>query len=267
MYYGASCVASYGVPTLEKQLGHNLGVHRGYFVAKTNSTNGLVRQVADDHAKGRMPSVSTKVPASWADMAAGRQDTWLRALLSRLNATGGPVFLTLHHEPENDTGGKGMAPQDWREMNEHAHALTRTVAPKVSIVPILMQYTFARGSGRKPADWVPATPILSTDCYNAWSPTNGLQWRSLEDKMQDVLPYANGRPIVLGEYGCRTDKKNPGRAADWMQEAFDFARTNNFVSMSYFNSWQHSRFGSWELDAERLAVMKRIISGAHSLTL
>ena len=267
MFYGASCVASYGVPKLEQQLGRNLGVHRGYFVAKTNSQNGLVRQVSDDHAHGRMPSVSTKVPGSWADVAAGRQDTWLRGLLGRLNATGGPVFLTLHHEPENDTGGKGQAPQDWREMNEHAHALTKSVAPKVSIVPVLMQYTFTRGSGRKPADWVPATPILSTDCYNAWSPTNGLQWRSLEDKMQDVLPYANGRPIVLGEYGCRTDKKNPGRAAEWMQEAFDFARTNNFVSMSYFNSYQHSRFGSWELDAERLAVMKRIINGAHSLSL
>ncbi len=266
LYYGASVVASYGLDTLESRLGHRVGVHRGYFVP--NSQKGLLQQVKDDHAKGRLPSVSTKVPDTWANMAAGKQDAWLRVLLSALAADRQPVFLTLHHEPENDEGPQGMKPQDWRSMYDHAVGLAASVAPNVTMVPILMQFTFEPGSGRKPADWVPTTTkVFSTDCYNAWSPTNGLKWRSLGDKMALTLPYANGRPIVLGEYGCRTDTRSPGLAAAWMREAFDWCRTHNVVSMSYFNSFQHSRFGSWELDTERLNAMKSIITSPYSVSL
>ncbi|OFE15104.1 hypothetical protein BA895_08245 [Humibacillus sp. DSM 29435] len=266
LYYGASVVASYGLSTLESQLKHKVGVHRGYFVPK--SQKGLLQQVKDDHANGRLPSVSTKVPDTWGNMAAGKQDAWLRVLLTALAQAKKPVFLTLHHEPENDTGGNGMKPQDWRSMYDHAVVLAASVAPNVTMVPILMQFTFDPGSGRKPADWVPTTTkVFSTDCYNAWSQSNGLKWRSLGDKMSMTLPYANGRPIVLGEYGCRTDPKNPGLAAAWMRDAFDWCRTHNVVSMSYFNSYQHSRFGSWELDTERLNAMRTLITSPYSVSL
>ena len=259
VYYGASVVASYGLETLESRIGHKLGVHRGYFVP--NSQKGLLQQVKDDHAKGRIPAVSTKVPDTWANMASGRQDAWLRTLLSALAADKQPVFLTLHHEPENDAGPTGMKPQDWRSMYDHAVVLAASVAPNVTMTPVLMQFTFEPGSGRKAADWVPTTTkVFATDCYNAWSPTDGLKWRDLGDKLSLVLPYADGRPIVLAEYGCRTDPKNPGAAAQWMRDAFDWCRTNDVVAMSYFNSWQHTRFGTWELDTERLNAMKSIIT-------
>ncbi len=263
VFYGASVVASYGLSTLESKLGHRLGCHRGYFVP--NSQKGLLQQVKDDHAKGRLPIVSTKVPDTWANMASGKQDSWLRNLLSALAADKQPVMLTLHHEPENDAGPTGMKAQDWRSMYDHAVVLAASLAPNVTMTPVLMQFTFEPGSGRKPADWVPTTTkVFATDCYNAWSPTDGLQWRALGDKLSLVLPYANGRPIVLAEYGCRTDPKHPGAAAQWMRDAFDWCRTHNVVAMSYFNSWQHTRFGTWELDAERLGAMKSIITSPQT---
>ncbi len=259
VYFGASVVGGTDVlAALEAKVGSTVGVHRSYYTP--SSLPQMYRVITEAHAKGRLPSVSTKVPDTWASCAAGKQDAWFRTLLTTLQNSGKPVFLTLHHEPEDDAGPTGMRPQDWREMNEHVHALTLSIAPRVTIVPILMQYTFTSMSGRRPADWVPTTTkVFSTDCYNAWSPTNGLAWRSLEEKMDLVMPYAAGRPVVLGEYGCRTDAKQPGRAADWMRDAFDYARTHNIVSMSYFNSYRNSRFGTWEMDAERLAAFKEII--------
>lgn len=257
LYYGASVVASIGgVPRLESQVGHVLGVHRGYFVPASGSS--LLRQVADDHSRGRLPHVSTKVPGTWADVAAGRYDSWLRSLLTNLAGSRQPVLLTLHHEPENDTGGPGMAPNNYVAMNTHAIALAASDAPNVTIAPNLMQWTFDPHSGRNPGDWlVPSSKVISTNVYNQWSAGNGLAWTPIGDKLGMVMPWAQGKPFVIGEYGCRTDPTRPGRAAAWMNDAFDWCVAHNVVSMPYFDSDQHSRFGSWILDGERLAAFEQ----------
>ena len=47
----------------------------------------------------------------------------------------------------------------------------------------------------------------------------------------------------------------PGRAASWMIQAFDFALANNVVAMSYYDSSLNSPGGSWVLDQERTVAM------------
>ena len=75
LYYGASVEG--GDPrTLEAQVGAGLGLYRSYMQPSTPASK-FVSRASADVAAGRIPLISTKVPGSWADVAAGKQDTWL----------------------------------------------------------------------------------------------------------------------------------------------------------------------------------------------
>lgn len=255
LYYGASVMGTLSLPQLERQLGGALTVRRSYFLA--SNVSGLLQRVNEDHAKRRFPLVSTKLPGTWADVAAGRCDGWLGGLLRALKATGHPVMLCLNHEPENDAGPPGMSPANYVAMQQHAISLAQGLAPNTTIVPILMQWTFDPRSGRTPSDWVvPSSDVFGFDIYNQWSPDNGLPWIPFAQKASMVLPYTDGKPIAIAEYGCRTDKSQPGRASGWMIDAFNYCSGHNVIAMSYFDSAQHTRFGTFQLDGERTQAMR-----------
>ena len=67
-----------------------------------------------------------------------------------------------------------------------------------------------------------------------------------------------GYPTVVGEYGVRTDPSAPGQAAQWMRDTYDFAWSNGFAGISYFDSGQNSPDGTWALDDERLPVFREL---------
>ena len=255
LYYGASLPADRSLTGWERSLGSTLALHRSYFTPDHNETAQLVRQCRDDLAHHRLPHVSTKVPATWRDVADGRQDAWLTAILEPLAQEQAPVFLTIHHEPENDAGGAGMLPADFVAMQRRAIRLADDLAPQVTIVPLLQHWSFEPLNTRgDPAAWlVPEAAVLGVDVYNAWSPTNGKEWRSFGSRVDDVIRRVGDLPIAIGEYGCREDPLNPGLAADWLEDAAGDARSRNIVSMSYFNSGANSPDGSLELspDMER----------------
>lgn len=259
LYYGVSMPD--GLMAWEAQLGRRVSLHRKYYQA--NQVEKIWRQARRDHERGRMPHLSSKPPGSWGAVAAGAQDAWIRSVADRLGRLRSPVFFTVHHEPEDDVGGSGMQPQDFVRMTTRVISIFSDRAPNVTVFPVLMGWTFDSRSGRNPADWwVPTARIFGADIYNPWSPTNNLDWVSFRSRLDRVRAYAGGRPIAIGEYGCRTDPTQPGRAANWMGDAFDYARANNVVSMSYFNSYLNSPDGTWELDVERGRVFASNLGSA-----
>lgn len=265
LYYGASVMYSLSLPDLERNLGGTLTVRRSYFLP--HQMDSLISRVAADHSMGRLPLVSTKVPGTWADVAAGVQDSWLRALLTRLGEATQPVMLALHHEPEDDTGAPGMTAQDWVRMQDHAMGIAQSLAPNTTIVPILMRWTFDRRSGRDPNEWLAhAAPVLGFDVYNSWAQP-GDEWLSFEHNFSAILPFVGSRPLVVAEYGCRTDPARPGRAAQWMIDAFQFATSHNVVALSYFDSSLNSPDGSWVLDGERLQAMSTCLHSGRVVSL
>jgi hypothetical protein len=262
LYYGACVMSSLSLPDLEKKLRATLTVRRSYF--DPGGIAGLIQRCREDHSMRRYPFVSTKVPGTWADVAAGRQDAWLSSLLRGLGQLSKPVQLALHHEPEEQAGPPGYAPADWVAMQTHAVKLARTAAPNVSIVPILMQWTFDPRSGRDPGDWlVPAAEVFGLDCYNDWSPGADLPWKTFAEKASMALPWAGQKPISIAEYGCHTDPSQPGRAAAWMKDAFTWSAANNIIAMAYYDSSLHAHWGSWVLDAERIGAMRDCIHQAN----
>jgi len=249
LYYGASVPHHRSLPAWERELGTPLALNRSYFTPDHNETAQLVRRCRNDLAQGRLPHVSIKPWGTWREIAAGRRDTWLSGLLQQLGDEGGPVFLTLHHEPENDLGPAGMAPSDYVSMQRRAIDLGAELAPQVTIVPVLQQWTFDPARHDiDPATWiVPDASVIGLDLYNPWSPTNGKAWRSFGSKADEVISWFGNTPLAIGEYGCREDPGVPGLAAEWLRDAAEYARTHNIVSMSYFNSGVGSRDGSWRL--------------------
>lgn len=262
LYYGAAVMASLSLPDLEAKLQGTLTVRRSYFIA--SQVSGLLARVQEDQTAGRLPLVSTKPPGTWGDVAAGKYDGWLTGLLSSLAKFPLPVMLAIHHEPEDEIGRPGMSPADWVHMQNHAISLAAKLAANTSIVPILMQWTFDPRSGRDPKDWmVDAADVFGMDVYNDWSQTGRLPWRTFEDKASAVLPWAGTKPVVVAEYGCRTDEAQPGRAAEWMRDAFDFGTSSNIAAMSYYDSSLHSPGGPWTLDEERTDAMRICLHKAN----
>lgn len=256
LFYGASIMPGLSLPALEDALDHRLTLRRGYYNAAEGDK--LVRQVAEDHAAARLPVVSTKLPDTWAAVASGAYDDWLHGLLDRLGASSGPVMLSLHHEPENDAFGSGMAPADWVALQHRA--IDAAQGKAITILPILMAWTFLAQSRRDPAEWwVEGAPVMGIDCYNFWSPSDTGAWVSFEDAMAPVRSYAPGVPLLVAEYGCRTPPAEPTRAATWMHDAFEYAYRHDIVGMSYFDSSLNSPDGSWILDEVRTRAMRECI--------
>lgn len=264
MYYGAS-VEGGDPATLEGQTGHRLALYRSYMHADTPASRFSARAAADV-AAGRLPLISTKVPGTWASVANGDQDAWLLERVRALATVPGPVWLALHHEPSGDGN-----PADWVRMQQHARRLIDANSTNIALVGILNGWDFKQRNAT-PQVWNhpvgTGVDVMGFDSYNGWSPTNGKQWQAASDVLSPALTIAAwGYPTLVGEHGCRTDPSQPGRAAQWMRDAYAFGVAHGFVGMSYFDSGLNSPDGTWELDSERLPVFRTSLTAATTARL
>lgn len=262
LYYGASLPHHRSLPRWEALLGTTIAVNRSYFDPDRNETSELIERCGDDLAHQRLSHMSIKSPSTWAGIAAGDHDDWLSDIFRRLDAEQGPVFFTLHHEPENDAGAAGMKAADFVAMQHRAIRLAARLAPLVTVVPILQHWTFdPMNAVGDPAAWlVPGASVLGFDVYNAWAPANGKVWRSFGSRVDDVISWFGDTPFAIGEYGCREHPDDPGLAAQWLLEAADYARANNIVSMSYFNSGFHAPDGSYALEGQSEEMFAQLLA-------
>jgi hypothetical protein len=261
--YGASLPFNHPVGAFEQEVDRHLGVHRSYFSA--GQVTELLETVRDDRAHYRASFVSIKLPAVWQHVASGASDVWLSGLLNSLADIGYPVMLCLHHEPEDDAGPTGMQAADWISMQSRAIAMSSSHSA-ITIVPILMQWTFDSRSGRNPNEWmVPQAKVFGLDVYNHWSQDNGMEWQTFANEVDLVAPWAQGKPILIAEHGCRDYPDEPGRAAQWMKDTYAYAQSHSIPVLSYFNSWQNSPDGTWELFGERLNAFRTLLDVSYDV--
>ncbi len=125
----------------EGVFGGTFGIHRTYWQASQQSR--ALQRAERDLNEGRLPWISFKTPVapgtstklSWAQMAAGAGDDWARGLAADLAKLPGPVWVAVHHEPENDAGDM----QDWKRMQQHLAPIFRA-SPNVAFTVIFMGY-------------------------------------------------------------------------------------------------------------------------------
>ncbi len=217
---GRSSAVAFGAE--EATLGRGLAIDRSYAHWDDPQPSG---PVLDDKAHGRIPMLSiiaqrangTKV--SWASIAAGSQDSVIRAQALGLKSTGIPMILIFHHEPEVSTGYGTAA--DFVAAFRHYVAVVRGQgATNISFGLVLTPYTF-----NNPSAWYPGDDVvdwIGTDAYNTANCNgNGNAWRSLATAGAAFYKWAapHGKPLMLAEWGSAEDPSDPGHKAQWFTDA------------------------------------------------
>lgn len=252
-----------------------LGLDRTYF--SWEQQDELVATARRDLAAGRLPWVSVKT-RGWARTASGAEDRDLDRLLRRLDALGGPVWLTVHHEPEGGPGQDG--PDDpggapaWRRMQSHVRDRMDALGTRdVALLPVLMAWTFDPRSGREPGDWwVPgAWDAAGVDYYvesedHRDVATAGPMWSSVRRFYGE-----RGLPVAVGEWGNRG---TGAEAATEMRRFYDDALASatdgkgaRVVGLAYYDSDLNSPKGGWTLAGAPLQEFRRLVDAPTSAVL
>ncbi|MEE8601981.1 hypothetical protein [Euzebya tangerina] len=259
------------VPRHEAPTGQVLGVRRTFFQWDARAT-GLVTTAESDLAAGRVPWVSVKTP-SWDAMAAGGHDDEIDDLLLALGALDGPVWLTIHHEPEG--GGGVNAPDDPAGPDGHVgmnrrvrERLTELEVTNVALVGVFMDWTWDERSGRDIDEWWAdgLYDLLGVDTYRRQPGS------LLTDNWQRIRTWAQDRdvPIAVGEWGLRgTDQAAGAHVREWFEMAAashaDGAGAR-VVGLAAFDSGLNSPGGSWELRGAQLEVFHELLADPRAAT-
>lgn len=260
LVWGAA-VGGNGDPTARHEIpaGHPLAVRRTFWRWDQRLTR-MITIARDDLANSRLPWLSVKTPP-WSEMGAGLHDAAIDQMLTALDALPGPIWLTIHHEPEG--GGGVNSPDDPAGPAGHV-AMNRRVRERmtalgvdnVALAPILMSWTWNPNSGRNPEEWwAPGIyDFLGIDHYrNAEATLITPVWLQVR-----AWAAEKGVDIAVGEWGVRgTDAAAGARVREWYDHAAGSDTDGlgaRVVGLSAFDSSLNSSTGSWELTGAQLTT-------------
>ncbi|MFN8188919.1 MAG: hypothetical protein U0R78_00540 [Nocardioidaceae bacterium] len=255
LYLGLSLAISEPASTVPELGGDRISLARRFY--RAHQVELMSSVTAGDVAAGILPFVSFKVPDTWDAIARGDDDRWLDGIVEALDALDAPAFVALHHEPENDIEPPHNTPATWVAMQQRLIQRAAST-PKVTPVPILMNWTFREGSGRDPHEWlVPEAALMGVEVYNPWRP-GATNWTSFADLYAQVAETVTDQPIVVPELGTTSDEFDPRRASLWIQEAFDTALDVGVVGMAWFDARLRGT-GRRELDQEGRQELRSLL--------
>jgi hypothetical protein len=156
-------------------------------------------------SRGRIPYVAWNARkkngtiTSWHSIANGSSDTLIRKRAQAIKAWGHPMYLTFHHEPEND--GKFGSRSDFIAAFRHIVSIFRRQGVRnVAFVWTLMGSSFITGTA------------------GAWYPGDS---------------YVD----FVAEYGVQEDPRTPGRKGKWFEAALSYLKTvARIKAVVYFDS-------------------------------
>jgi hypothetical protein len=237
---------------------------RRTFFQWDDRTGKLIDIATGDVDGGRLAWVSIKTPA-WDAMSAGDHDAEIDELLVALAAIAGPVWLTLHHEPE---GGAGVnQPDDPGGPSAHL-AMNRRVRDRmtalgidnVALALVLMGYTFNPQSNRDPEQWWQdgVYDLLGIDWYlDAEESLITSRWLS-------IRAWAAGKQVdvAVGEWGMRGSDAAAGqRVREWYEHAASSHVDGlgaRVVGLAAYDS-EGGADGPWLLEGAQLETFQELL--------
>jgi Carbohydrate binding domain/Cellulase (glycosyl hydrolase family 5) len=260
-YLGAAVNGTSDIAAREAQLGQTLALHRTYYNA--NQINNAVKNAKSDLALGRLPWISFKAPYSWPQMAAGAGDAWATQLADALKTVPGPVWMAVHHEPENDGD---MA--DWTAMQARIAPIIHQRTNNVAYSIIYSGWnTFGGNSNTIATKWPgdENVDILAIDAYNDLGAvrsgrmgTKTLELRTYYEKMAAWAKDHGTKGWAIGETGQTRDASAVD--PDWLDRAYlDMVKAGG-SGLSYYDSSANS-VADWTLDDPiKLARFKALMA-------
>jgi plastocyanin len=185
--------------------------------------------------------VGTQDCVMWADIAAGLHDAEVDAQAQKIVAFGAPIFFAFHHEPTTHHQGKtcGTASEFIAAWN-HVH--DRFVADGVGNVMYawtMTAWSFLRGEAANYYPGNDTVDVIAADGYNWFGCTfHPGPWREPYEVFIDFYEFglAQGKPMVVAEYGTGEDPDIPGRKAQWFANFADQMKAwPEIKGVSYYN--------------------------------
>jgi hypothetical protein len=237
-YVGGAYGSNSDVRPWERAMGRKLGVHRTYFTA--SQVDSAVRFATDDARNKRMPWMSFKAPYGWHDMAAGRGDAWATSLAKKMSRVPGPVWVAVHHEPENDSGDL----QDWKRMQERLAPIMRRNAPNLGYSVILMGYhQFYGDSKYSLARTWPNTKVdvVGFDIYEKYG-VDSWEWKEFAaDYFSLIRRWARSKGVAWGLAETGYSNEAARVKPRWPVHKYRLLKRYGGVAFSYFNTPLHSQ--------------------------
>jgi len=254
---------------MESRLGVKIETRRTYFRAASGATGSegsitsAMKTVDADIAAGRKCSeISFKLPFSWADMAAGKGDGWLKAASDavKAKARANPnhiIRVVKHHEPENDPApdnGPTQAGHDnWKRVQEKAAPMYDGV-PNVEFGCILMGFhSFSPPTSKADAAiWNLAASIpdiagikfVGFDIYESYGRAKSgggysTTWQDYEGKYFAPIEAWNATRTHKVKWGlseCGLVQRAFDADPNWFNKVGNAMKKHGGSHFSYFNS-------------------------------
>jgi hypothetical protein len=193
-------------------------------------------------ARGTDLFLAWKPNVPWRRVASGAEDGTIDAAAARVAAFGHRVYLSFHHEPEDQVGTSYGSAGDYAAAFRHVVERFRARGvTNVSWVWNVMGaskwyglYTGGLYPGDDVVDWI------AWDPYN-WGACRGQKWASFYAVVKPFYDWlgANGhgaKPFMLGEWGTVDDPGSPGRKATWFNRAAEqLGNFPNLRALVYFD--------------------------------
>ncbi len=201
-------------------------------------------------AAGRIPLIAwgskrrDGTPVSWASIASGAHDAWIRERADAVKALGRPIMLTYHHEPENDWQLHGTAADYVAAWRHVVDVFRNRGATNVVWVWNIMAYTFHPASEQNPNAWYPGDAYvdwIAADGYSWYPCITTTSWRSFKQIFSYFYDWgtAHGKPLMAPEFGVSEDTVTPDplRKARWFaQTRADIKTWPKLKAIVYYNS-------------------------------
>ncbi|MFI2755069.1 hypothetical protein ACGIF2_16695 [Cellulomonas sp. P22] len=223
------------VATFEQATGRKLDLQRWY--ARWDEPMPPAPVVATLR-RGRTPVLSIEPrrldgsKVSWASIASGAHDAEIRAQAAGVASLVEPVFLVLHHEPDQ-AAGYGT-PAEFRAAWRHYVEVVRDAGvTNVAWTWVVTPGSFGSAPSTAGADaFYPGDDVvdwIALDPYNWYgcAPSKPPTWRSLAEVAGPFRRWAQGhdKPLMLAEWGTVEDPADAGRKARWYTEALETLAT------------------------------------------
>lgn len=255
----SSCTSSSQDPAAgeAKFGGQKYGIHRTYY--QGNQQSAAVNRAKEDLAGGRVPWMSFKLPNGYGfrDMAAGKGDAWARDLARRLGGVGGPVWVAIHHEPEND---RDQSLKDWTAMQRHLSPIFRAHS-NIAFSVILMGYHQFTAPKINPELSMDAlwpgqeyVDVTGFDPYNNYGTvkyeggpanTNFTELKVYYEKIAAWSAANGGAKWAVAETGF-TDAAS-AKDVKWLSRSYDDMKAAGGVALAYWDCTKKGSPNSFDL--------------------